>query len=540
MKKTYLLISAGIIIVAIVGVMVSAPTGFFNSNQTTQQTQNVTRTLTIGTINVVKTDNYVKDYYMGIFSACFILDPLARVDASGNIVPYLVNWTTSDSKVWRLTLIVDAKWHDGQRVTAEDVAFTIMYLKQKDPNYATHFQFVQSASALDNRTVEVTLSKEWNSFVVGLAATRLMPKHIWSSVAEPASYTGNDRNVGCGPFVYGGFDAASGTMTFLSNKDYWRGPPNVDKVILKMYTTTDAMLMALKKGDIAATYAYAKGIDPIYVPSLLEDKNVTMIILPNFGVDNSLWFNCMRYPYNMTEFRIAISYALEYSDYVNYISAGYAKTPTRGWIPDCWDYYVPKPKLMKNASYAGEILSSIGFLDRNGDGWREYPNGTDFNMRILARSDISESLKLAELVKRDLEKIGIRTQIVTADVSTFQTITQNTKDFDSAISRTTFWGMIMYAGAGTLYFDNRNMGWANVGDPVYHSVVDEIIKTANQTRVRELYAKLQDLYAENMYAIPLYWGKIIQPYRSDLVSGLVYDTMYGILGKDTWFSVVVK
>jgi len=340
--------------------------------------------------------------------------------------------------------------------------------------------------------------------------------------------------------MYGGFDSASGTITFIANKNYWRGSPSVDKVILKFYTNTDAMLMALKKGDIAATYAYASGIDPAYVPSLLEEKNISFIIQPNFGVDNSLWFNSMRYPYNLSEFRKAIAYALDYNSYVTFIAAGYAKVPTEGWIPDSWDYYVQKPLLVKNISYTTSVLDSLGFIDRDFDGWRDYPNGTAFTMKIHTRSDIALSMRLAELVKRDLEAVKIKAQIIPADVSTFQTITQKTKDFDTAISRTTFWGMIMYAGAGTLYFDSRNMGWANVDDPKYHAVVDEILLTSNQTITKELYKTLQDLYANNMYAVPLYWGKIIQPYRSDLVNGLVYDTMYGILGKDTWFSVMVK
>ncbi|MDI9643690.1 MAG: ABC transporter substrate-binding protein [Candidatus Verstraetearchaeota archaeon] len=501
---------------------------------------NVTKSLSIGTTNIVKTDNFVKDYYMGIFAACFILDPLAAVDEGGNIVPYLVNWSTTDSKDWTLTLIRNATWHDGVPVTANDVAFTITYLKEKDPNYATHFQFVVSAEPVDNKTVIVRLSKEWTSFTIGLAATRLMPKHIWYNVTDPATYSGSNRNVGCGPFIYGGFDSASGTMTFRANKGYWRGSPAVDTVTIKFYASTDSMLMALKKGDIAATYAYASGIDPIYVPPLLEEKNVSFMILPNFGVDNSIWFNSMRYPYNLVDFRNAISYALDYSAYITYIASGYAKVPTKGWIPDSWDYYVQKPQLVKNASLAASMLDSLGFIDYDSDGWRDYPNGTAFTMKVLARSDIALSMRLAELVKRDLESIRIRVQVIPADVSTFQTITQNTKDFDSAISRTTFWGMIMYAGAGTLYFDNRNMGWANVDDLEYHEVVDELLRTSNQTRTRELYEALQELYATKMYAIPLYWGKIIQPYRSDMVDGLVYNTMYGILGKDTWFSIILK
>ena len=540
MKKNAAVGFAGIIVLGIVAAVVLWGGPSFQANTPTPTNVNVTKTLAIGTTNIVKTDNFVKDYYMGIFSACFILDPLAAVDEVGKVVPYLVNWSTNDSKIWDLTLIRNASWHDGKPVTAEDVAFTITYLKAKDPNYATHFQFVVSAEALDTKTVRVALSKEWTSFAIGLAATRLMPKHIWQNVTDPSTYAGSDRNTGCGPFKYGGFDPSSGTMIFNANKDYWRGAPTIDKVVLKFYTSTDSIIMALKKGDIAATYAYATGIDPIYVPPLLGEKNISFIIQPNFGVDNSLWFNCMRYPYNISEFRKAISYALDYNDYVSYIASGYGRVPTKGWIPDSWGYSVQKPLLSKNSTQAEFILDSLGFVDADSDGWRDYPNGTALTMDILARSDIALSMRLASLVKRDLESIGIRAKIVPADVSTFQTLTQRTKDFDSAISRTTFWGMIMYAGAGTLYFDSRNMGWANVGDPVYHGVVDEILRTSNQTRTAELYAQLQDLYAENMYAIPLYWGKIIQPYRSDMVDGLKFNPMYGILGKDTWFSVTVR
>ncbi|MCX8205324.1 MAG: ABC transporter substrate-binding protein [Candidatus Nezhaarchaeota archaeon] len=522
-------------------VVILAAAAWLVASMPQQAAQGAVKTLKIGTTNIVKTDNYVKDYYMGIFASCFILDTLARIDASGKVIPHLVKWSTNDSRVWRLTLAANAKWHDGKPVTADDIAFTIMYLKEKHPSYAVHFRFIKSAVVLDHRNVEVSLDREWAAFPVSvLVVTRLMPKHVWSKVADPQSYTGDDRNVGCGPFIYGGFDAASGVMTFLANKDYWMGPPKVDKVVLKFYTSTDAMLMALKKGEVAVTYMYAKGVDPFYVPSLLEDRRVGVLIYPNFGVDNSLWFNCLRYPYNITEFRHAVSYALSYEDYVNYVAAGYAKVPTRGWIPDCWNYYVDKPKLVKNVTRAKEMLSSLGFVDADGDGWRDYPNGTGFTIRMVVRSDIVESLRVAELVKRDLEGVGIRVRLIPVDVSTFGTVMEKTKDFDTAVSRTTFWGMLTYADAGTLYFDSRSMGWANVADPSYHAVVDELLRTADEGRRRELYAILQDLYAEKMYAIPLYWGKIVQPYRSDLVDGLSYEPMYGILTRETWYSIVVK
>jgi len=498
------------------------------------------KVLIIGTTNIVKTDNLLKDYYMGIFAAIFTHDTLAIVDQGGNIVPSLVNWSSKDAKEWKLTLIRNATWHDGKPVTAEDVAFTITYLKGKVPGYAIHLRLVRSVELVDDRTVLVKLDKEWASFPVVLAAIRLLPKHVWLKVDDPMTYSGEDRHIGCGPFKYGGFDPASGTMFFIANKNYWRGPPNVDKVVLKFYASTDAMLMALKRGDIAVTYTYAAGIDPAYVPSLLGEKGISFIVQPNFAVDNSLWFNYKRYPYNMSAFRKAISYALDYESYVTLIAAGYAKVPSAGWIPDSWYYYVKKPFLVKNVTLAKSMLDSLGFIDRDSDGWRDYPNGTPFTMKILVRSDIPLTIRLAELIKRDLEAVNIRTQLVPVDLSTFQTILEQTKDYDVAISRTTFWGMLTYAGAGTLYFDSRGVGWANVDDPSFHALVDEILRTSDPKRIRKLYETLQDFYADNMYAIPLYWGMIIQPYRSDMVDGFVYNPMLGILGRDTWYSVVVK
>jgi len=496
--------------------------------------------LKIGTTNVVKVDNIIKDYYFSIFAAVLTHESLATIDERGNIVPHLVSWYTNDSRNWTLKLIANSTWHDGKPLTVEDIEFTIEYLKEKDPSYAVHFGFIESVDVIDSSTLLVRLNREWSMFPTVLLVPRLIPKHVWSKVDDPSTYSGPDRNIGSGPFIFESFDPASGKIRYIANKNYWKGSPSVDEVEITCFKTTDAMLMALKRGDIDITYAYAAGIDPMYVPALLKEKNISFIIMPNFGVDNSLWFNFQRYPYNITEFRIAISYALDYESYVNLITAGYGRVPTRGWIPDTWWYYSEKPKLARNISLATSILESIGFSDKDGDGWRDYPDGKPFKMGLLVRSDIPVNLRLAELVKRDLEDVKIRVEILPVDLSTFKTLVERTKDYDTLISRTTFWGMLTHAGAGTLYFDSRNMGWANVNDADYHKIVDEILRTHDQSQLKELYGKLQDLYAEKMYAIPLYWGEIIQPYRSDMIEGLIYDPMHGILNKKTLLSVKVK
>jgi peptide/nickel transport system substrate-binding protein len=500
--------------------------------------EKVERTLIIGTTMDIRTDNMFADYYFGIITL-LSHDRLFRMDENGSIMSELVeDWEVSeDGVVWTLRLVSNATWHDDKPLTAEDVAFSINYLKEKVPVYKSHLRLVERAEAVDGYTVKVTLKEPWFRLPLNLMVVRVIPKHVWEKVDKPLEYHDEDRNVGSGPFIYEGFDKASGTIMFRTNPEYRLGKPSVDRVVFKLFKNTEAMIMALKKGEVHTVYHYARGIDPVYVPALNE-SGIKFIIKPNFGVDNNLWFNCKKYPYNVTEFRKAMSFALNYENYVKSIAAGYAMFPNAGWIPPVWAHYKETEKLHTNLSEAMTILDSIGFKDFDGDGWRELPNGSDFTMRILFRTDLPESSRLAELVKRDLESVGIKIDLTPADSPTFRQIVDVERGHEAFISRTTTWGMMMWAGYGTGYIDARNIGWSNVDDPEFQEVVDQMLRTTDEGNMRELVHRLQDIYAEKLYIIPLYWGEIIQPYRSE-IEGLSYDPMYGILSKDTWFNVKV-
>lgn len=523
-----------ILIVAIVIVALSAGcvTVFEKEEKGTE------KILRIGTTMPIKTDNIFVDYYFGILESVFN-DRLFRIGEGGEIVPELVeSWRIEeDGKVWILNIVRNATWHDGKKLTAEDVAFSINYLKAKVPGFRAHLALVEKAEVMDDYTVKITLEKPWAAFLANLIVVRVIPKHVWEKVENPLEYYGDDRNIGSGPFIYKGFDKA-GVIVFEKNPNYRLGKPNVDKIIFKLYKNTEAELIALKREDIDTTYFYARGLDPIYVPTLLADKNIRFLLEPNLGVDNALWFNNKVYPYSVKEFRIAISYALDYSEYVRSIATGYAETPRAGFVPPGWNYYKETRELIRNLTMAAEILDSIGFKDYDGDGWRDMSNGSAFTMNIIMRSDLPEATRLAELVKRDIEELGIRVKLVPVDMMSFRKIVDQERSHEVVISRTTMWGMMMWAGYGSGYVDSRNLGWANVDDAELHRIVDEMLKTTDEAKMKELAHELQDLYAEKIYMIPLYWGKIIQPYR-DRIDKLVYNPMMGILNKETWFNIKI-
>jgi peptide/nickel transport system substrate-binding protein len=165
----------------------------------------------------------VPAYREGIVGAPFSINPLAartqvdrdlvalafgglvRLGPDETIVPDLASrWTTDETgRTWTFTLRPDARWHDGQPVTATDVVFTVNILH--DPSYAGpgagSWREV-TATAVDARTVRFDLATPLGGFLQ-LATQPIAPAHLLGTV--PIESLADDpfgrSPVGSGPFV---------------------------------------------------------------------------------------------------------------------------------------------------------------------------------------------------------------------------------------------------------------------------------------------------------------------------------------------------
>jgi len=145
-----------------------------------------------------------------------VFSGLVRNGPDGTLVPDLAKRWTVDSSgaVWTFELRADARWQDGEPVTAEDVAFTIRTLQ--DPSYtgpaAGSWQdvTVRTEGAL---TVVFTLSTPLGGFLQ--AATQpIAPAHLLSGV--PVDQLADDpfgrQPIGTGPFALVSLDASSAQL----------------------------------------------------------------------------------------------------------------------------------------------------------------------------------------------------------------------------------------------------------------------------------------------------------------------------------------
>lgn len=496
------------------------------------------KTLVIGTTMPIKSSNIFSDYYFSVLALLLTHRGLISLDSNGNFTPALAyKWETEDGRIWKFYIVRNATWHDGTPVTAEDIKFTIEYYRDKIPVYKVHWGKIKNVYCEDKYTLVIELEKPNANFLVNLLPMRAIPKHVFEKVEDPMKYDGEDRNIGCGPFIFEKFDPSAGIIVYKVNPHYYGKKPNIDKIIIKIYKNVDTMVMALRKGEIDTIYFYARGLDHVYVPQLLQAGNIKFIFAPNLGVGGVLFLNNGIFPYNITEFRYAMSYAINYEEIIKIITAGYGKVPNAGFVPEGWKYFIETRKMEYNPEKAKELLDKLGFVDIDNDGVREV-DGNDLTINIIVRVDIPANLRLAELIKKDLEEIGLKVNIKPVDLATFKTIIDEKRSHEVAISRTTAWGMMMWAGYGSGYIDARHIGWANVTDPEFYEIVDKLLISVDESE-RKLYAhKIQQYYAEKLPVIPLYWDVHIQPYREN-IEGLIFHPLSGILNDETYHNIKI-
>ena len=136
---------------------------------------------------------------------------LVKLGPDGVLIPDLAaGWTTDETgKSWTFSLRPDARWHDGEAVTAHDVVFTVNVLR--DPAYTgpgAGSWLEVTPTAVDERTVQFDLTTPLGGFLQ-LATQPIAPAHLLSGV--PVDALGDDplgqAPVGSGPFVMAELDA---------------------------------------------------------------------------------------------------------------------------------------------------------------------------------------------------------------------------------------------------------------------------------------------------------------------------------------------
>lgn len=142
--------------------------------------------LSVYTAGASDADPFVGLIYDTLFSTPYVDDPRPLLATSAE--------QTVRNRTWVVKLRDGVSWHDGEPFSAADVVFTYELYRDGPPNRWTHHASLtpnmRRVVALDDRTVQITCAQPCPTLAaITLADLPILPKHIWSNVADPPRST---------------------------------------------------------------------------------------------------------------------------------------------------------------------------------------------------------------------------------------------------------------------------------------------------------------------------------------------------------------
>ncbi len=484
-----------------------------------------------------------------LLAGSLVVEPLAKFDPAGNLVPALAaeiptlenGGVAEDFSSITWTLQEGVVWSDGTPFTADDVLFTFEYCSDELTGCTADLTTVSSVEVVDDLTVTVNfndpLPYPYLDFV-GYTEPIIQRAQFGDCVGEGASAC-TDENfapVGTGPFMVTELKPED-TVTYEWNPNYRgvsEGKPFFGTVTIKGGGDAEsAARSVLEIGE--ADYAWNLQVAPeILAPMEAAGNgqvvtsftaNVEHINLnqtdnradpPSEYVEDGSGNN--PFFFNNFDFAQALSLAI---DRESLVAVGYGPTGT----PTCTMWPVGDQRstnqdwcLTRDVDQANQILDDLGYLDSDGDGVREFTDGTPLEFDYVTSTNAVRQSN-QEIIKANWEEIGVVANMANEDASLFF---DGTSASDVSIWKF-FTDIQMFTNGSSApdpvgYFvswtteeiPTAALGWPASGNiPRMQSPeFDEVWTEASQTSPSDpayldLVKQLQDLQVESGAIIPL-------------------------------------
>jgi peptide/nickel transport system substrate-binding protein len=461
--------------------------------------------------------------------------------------------TSEDGLVWTYKIHDGIKFSDGQPLTAEDVAFSYnFYAANTDfpymNPYTTYFDKVEATS---NNEVVITLTEAIPNIDYQLVFLYVLPKHIWEGV-NPIEFE-NVEMIGSGPFKMVEYKQNE-FVHLAANKDHYQSPPNIDEVIFQTFENQDALVQAIKTGQVDLITEMPNTA----VATLRNEPNIAVVTGAPFAPEvTDIILNqcsqancpldaggvCSGHPaLQDRNVRLALAHATDKQKIIDLVLLGLG-TPGLTLIPDglgMW-YNSSLKDYDYNIPLANQILDDAGYKDANGDGIRDMPDGSrPLTFRLNWPSDSINGPRTGELLSEMWGQIGVSLQMQAVDPDALTAQCCPAFDFDIMIWG---WGSDPDPNLllGVMTTDQIPTGSSETGysNPAYDALYNQQATELDKDQRKAIVWQMQQIVHDDVvYIIPFY-PQAVQAYRTDRFTGWITDKPKVAL-EDVTSLVVVK
>lgn len=350
-----------------------------------------------------------------IFSGLFTLD------SSGNVIPDLVEeWREEGNSIF-IKLKDNIFWHDGKKLSIDDVIFTFNLMK--DPSfeypYISDIEFIKEFLKIDSQRAKIILHKKFAPYLLYLTF-KILPSHLKEKCRL------SDANLtGTGPYRFE--EIKFNQYLILKKFDrYFKGEPKIK--LYKLVVNPDPLINPLK---LLKEEIHLGEIEHEVYRSLINDKDFTSKVNLIPFQKNSytyLAFN-LRNPIFSKEIRKAIAHSIPRERIVKHLLSEAGEVVNshiilKRWRVDCGSYSY-NPELSK------KIIQRLGWKKGNKGLFEK--NGRALKLLLVTNGESILRRYCASIIKEELEKTGIGVEIQLLEYLSFRSALKNGK-FDLAIS----------------------------------------------------------------------------------------------------------
>jgi microcin C transport system substrate-binding protein len=470
----------------------------------------------------------------------------------------------------------EAKWQDGQPVTADDVVWTFNAMMEKGtPFFKAYYGDVKKVEATSPARVKFTFAHNDNAELpLILSQIAILPKHYWTEKGRDIGNTTLSPMLGSGPYKIGKVIPGR-SIEYIRNPDYWgkdlpvnKGRWNFDRIVIDYYKDSNVALEAFFAGE----YFYrlentAKLWHTAYDAPAVKDGRIVKeeVVHGRPAGMQAFIYNLRRPVFQDKEVRKALAHVFDFEwSNKQFAYGSYKRTDSffenselaapdgppsaeelkileayKGKIPDevfSARYAPPKNdgsgNMRENIRAAAKILDDSGWK-LGADGIRE-KNGQKLKFEIIDANPMFERWVLP--FTANLKKIGVATNFRVLDPAQYQN-RMNDFDYDMTImsiaqsdspgnEQRDFWSSSKADIKGS-----RN--YIGVKDPVVDDLVEKIIRAKSREELVTLCHALDRILLAGYYVIPqwhsnkfnlAYWKKLKRPETLSPLTPGVSDT----------------
>ena len=400
-----------------------------------------------------------------------VFEGLVKPNSNGDLIPavasdYSIN---EDGTVYTFTLREGVKFHNGKKVTVQDVKASLdkcAGTESGEPLVAA-FSAVKEINTPDDKTIEVVLKESDTDFLPNLTAAILPADHLDAST-EP---------IGTGPYKYVSRSPQE-NIILESFDDYWGEKAKIKTVVLKIVSDADTIVMNLEGGSIDLM-ARLSTTQAAQLSDNFDIYEGTMNLVQALYINNSVE------PFNNTKVRQALSYAVDVQEIMDFVSDGKGTETGSSMFPAFGKYYMKE----LNDTYNTDIDKAKQLLNEAG-----YPDGFEFTITVA--SNYQQHVDTAQVLKEQFKKIGVTANINLVEWDTWLNDVYIGRNFETTVVGVDASTLTASAMLGRFVSDSGK-NFINYNNPEYDKVYGEAIATVDDDVRTEKYKMCERILSED-------------------------------------------